>query len=190
MAELYRPVQPGRANAMIVQRHRRSGACRAASARRRTRGRPPRDADGAAHARRLRSGAPSPAPHQHDCRRDGPRGPGPGVGRHLRPRLVRRRIADQGDRASGWRSARAQDRSCGCCCGIVSGAGSPARAIGLIGGWPAGRAFAGDPFYLQPLDVAAYVSTGVTLLSAASLAAILPAWRIVRRDPLRALRDE
>ena len=68
--------------------------------------------------------------------------------------------------------------------------GAVGAILGLVGGWPAGRAFAGEPFYLQPLDLAAYASAGVTLLVTASVAALLPTWRTLRRDPLRALRHE
>jgi macrolide transport system ATP-binding/permease protein len=68
--------------------------------------------------------------------------------------------------------------------------GAVGAVLGLAGSWPASRAFAGAPLYVQPLDSAAYVSAGATLLVAASIAALLPAWRTLRQDPLRALRHE
>jgi ABC-type antimicrobial peptide transport system permease subunit len=68
--------------------------------------------------------------------------------------------------------------------------GATGAVLGLAGGWPAGRAFAGAPFYVDPLDLAGYVSAIATLLVAASIAALLPAWRTLRQDPLRALRHE
>jgi hypothetical protein len=43
---------------------------------------------------------------------------------------------------------------------------------------------------VQPLDFAAYVSASAALVFAASIAALLPAWRTLRQDPLRALRQE
>lgn len=68
--------------------------------------------------------------------------------------------------------------------------GAVGALLGLAAGWPAGRAFAGAPFYVQPLDLTAYVSAGAALLVAASIAALLPAYRALSQDPLRALRYE
>jgi ABC-type antimicrobial peptide transport system permease subunit len=62
--------------------------------------------------------------------------------------------------------------------------------LGLAGGWPAGRAFAGEPFYVQSLDLGAYASAAGILIVAASIAAMLPAWRTLRGNPLGALRHE
>jgi putative ABC transport system permease protein len=62
--------------------------------------------------------------------------------------------------------------------------------VGLAGGWPAGRTFAGAPFYLQHLDLAAYASVGVIFVVTGIIAAFVPAWRALRRDPLQALRHE
>ena len=61
-------------------------------------------------------------------------------------------------------------------------------SLGLAGGWPAGTLFAGEPFYLQPLDLTAYTAAALIFLIAGSTAALLPTFRTLRRDPLRALR--
>jgi predicted permease len=60
--------------------------------------------------------------------------------------------------------------------------------LGLAGGWATGHVFAGDPFYLKPLDVLPYASATLTLCLSASAAALLPAIQVLRTDPLRALR--
>ncbi len=46
---------------------------------------------------------------------------------------------------------------------LVSGAAG--LVVGLAGGWPAGKAFAGSPFYLRPLDPAAYGLVTILLLA-------------------------
>jgi predicted permease len=61
---------------------------------------------------------------------------------------------------------------------------------GLAAGWLLGRAFAGAPFHLRPLDPAAYAAVTTLLLAATSGSALLPVWRTLREDPLRALRHE
>jgi len=63
-------------------------------------------------------------------------------------------------------------------------------ALGLAGGWPAGSVFAGDPFYLQPSDAPAYAAAAALVLIAGSVAALLPAFRTLRADPLQALKHE
>jgi len=68
--------------------------------------------------------------------------------------------------------------------------GGVGAVFGLAGGWLAVKAFAGEPFYLQSIDFTTYASAGATLLAASSIAALVPAWRTLRRDPVRALRQE
>jgi predicted permease len=62
--------------------------------------------------------------------------------------------------------------------------------VGLAAGWPAGKAFAGAPYYLQGLDLAAYASVGAILFVTGIIAALVPAWRTLHHDPLGALRHE
>ncbi len=61
---------------------------------------------------------------------------------------------------------------------------------GLAAGFPLGRALAGSPFYLDPLDAWAYGLATATFLGAGAVAALLPAWRLLRGNPLHALRHE
>jgi hypothetical protein len=68
--------------------------------------------------------------------------------------------------------------------------GALGMSLGLAGGWPAGAALAGEPFYVQAVDVPAYVAAALIFLAAGSVAALLPTLRTLRRDPLRALRHE
>jgi ABC-type antimicrobial peptide transport system permease subunit len=63
-------------------------------------------------------------------------------------------------------------------------------AIGLITGWLLARVFAGEPFYLQPLDPATYGLVILLFLATTSGAALLPVWRALRKDPRHALRHE
>jgi ABC-type antimicrobial peptide transport system permease subunit len=62
--------------------------------------------------------------------------------------------------------------------------------IGLAAGFPLGRALAGSPFYLNALDAWAYGLAAATALVARAVAAFRPAWRMLRADPLHALRHE
>jgi predicted permease len=68
--------------------------------------------------------------------------------------------------------------------------GAVGLVVGLAGGWPFGTALAGAPFYLRRLDVAAYASIGVILVVTGVFAAFLPAWRTVSNDPFGPLRGE
>lgn len=66
-------------------------------------------------------------------------------------------------------------------CGIVLGA--------VIGMW-AGRFLEGHPFYLNATDPAAPMTSAWILILSSGLAAILPARRALRIDPMQALRHE
>jgi len=67
-------------------------------------------------------------------------------------------------------------------------AGVAGATLGLGGGWLVGRLFAGDPLYLEPLNLSPYVAAVVILALSACAAAIWPAIRLLRADPLKALR--
>jgi ABC-type lipoprotein release transport system permease subunit len=55
---------------------------------------------------------------------------------------------------------------------------------------PVGRAFEGDPFYLDSQDTLAHAAAMLALFAAGGLAALLPTLRALRGDPLQALRHE
>ena len=61
-------------------------------------------------------------------------------------------------------------------------------ALGLGGGWTVGSLFAGQPLYVQPNDTLPYVAATITLALSATVAALWPAIRLIRTDPLKALR--
>ena len=63
-------------------------------------------------------------------------------------------------------------------------------ALGLAGGAILTRLFSGAPFYLEPRDPAAYGAAIAVLATTTAVAAMLPAWRALRANPLRALRQE
>jgi predicted permease len=63
-------------------------------------------------------------------------------------------------------------------------------ATGLIAAATAGSLMAGEPFYLQPLDPGVYAAALALVGAAGAAAAMLPAARVLRADPLRALRHE
>jgi predicted permease len=67
----------------------------------------------------------------------------------------------------------------------TSGAGA---ALGLAGGSIAGHLFAGQPLYLDARDVLPYAAAAALLALSAGCAALWPAIRLLRADPLRALR--
>jgi ABC-type antimicrobial peptide transport system permease subunit len=74
---------------------------------------------------------------------------------------------------------------------IVGGAMTTAvlgLAPGLAGGWLVGRLLSGEPFYVEPIDAWPYLGAGLLLLLSSAAAAAWPAWRVLRADPLKALR--
>jgi hypothetical protein len=71
---------------------------------------------------------------------------------------------------------------------LVNGIGGV--GLGLAGSWAAGKAFAGEPFHLQPLDVRDYILVAFIFLSIAAVAALLPVARTLSQDPLRTLKHE
>jgi len=62
--------------------------------------------------------------------------------------------------------------------------------LGIAGAVPVGKLLEDDPFNLRAADTAAYASAFVVFALVGGLAALVPAWRVVRFDPLRALRHE
>jgi ABC-type antimicrobial peptide transport system permease subunit len=60
--------------------------------------------------------------------------------------------------------------------------------FGLGGGWMVGRLFAGQPLYIEPHDAWPYAGAAITLALSATAAGLWPAIRVLRTDPLRALR--
>jgi putative ABC transport system permease protein len=63
-------------------------------------------------------------------------------------------------------------------------------ACGLLLAIPAGIALSGEPFYVQRVDPTAYaLALGVFAL-AATLAACLPTFRVLKNDPIRSLRHD
>lgn len=67
-------------------------------------------------------------------------------------------------------------------------------AIGVVAGFvlaiPVGRALSGEPFYLQTVDPAAFVSALAIFTAAAAVAALWPALATVRSNPIEALRHQ
>jgi ABC-type lipoprotein release transport system permease subunit len=43
---------------------------------------------------------------------------------------------------------------------------------------------------VEPLDATVFLAVPIILLAVSSLACLLPAWRVSRLDPIRALRNE
>jgi predicted permease len=62
--------------------------------------------------------------------------------------------------------------------------------LGLTGGMAAAKMIRNLLFGVQPLDVSVFVVVTMILLSVASAACLLPAWRASRVDPMMALRAE
>jgi hypothetical protein len=62
--------------------------------------------------------------------------------------------------------------------------------LGIAAAVPVGRLLENDPFNLRSTDAVAHVAAFVIFALAGGLAALLPAWRVVRFDPLQALRHE
>jgi predicted permease len=63
-------------------------------------------------------------------------------------------------------------------------------AAGLVLAIPAGRALAGEPFYLENADPAVFVSALVILATAGGVAAVWPALATLRNNPVDALRHQ
>ncbi len=99
--------------------------------------------------------------------------------------VATRRVKEIGIRLALGASSLAAVRT------IVGGAVTTAALgalPGLGGGWLVGRLLAGEPFYAEPMDGWPYVGAALALLLAAGSAAAWPAWRLLRADPIRALR--
>ena len=62
--------------------------------------------------------------------------------------------------------------------------------LGAAGGSMLTRTLSGAPFYLEPRDPTAYAAAAGVLALTGAIAAILPAWRTLRANPLAALRQE
>jgi putative ABC transport system permease protein len=61
---------------------------------------------------------------------------------------------------------------------------------GLAGGVAATRLIRDLLYGVKPLDVGVFISVAIVLLTVASAACLLPAWRASRLDPVQALRNE
>lgn len=72
---------------------------------------------------------------------------------------------------------------------VLSPVGS-GMIVGLLAAIPAGYALSGEPFYVQRVDPTAYALALGTFAFAALLAAMLPALRAIRGDPIRSLRHD
>lgn len=62
--------------------------------------------------------------------------------------------------------------------------------LGLAVAVPVGRALSAGPFYLESVDPAVFALAATAFLLAGGAAALLPAVRVLRADPIRALRHE
>lgn len=60
--------------------------------------------------------------------------------------------------------------------------------IGLLLAIPAGLALRSDPFYLESADPVAFVASLAVFGAAGAVAALWPAYQVLRRNPVRALR--
>ena len=63
-------------------------------------------------------------------------------------------------------------------------------AIGLVGGWAASRLFTSVVFGISGNEPRLYLVVAATLAATSVVAALIPAWRASRVDPLAALRSE
>jgi ABC-type antimicrobial peptide transport system permease subunit len=62
--------------------------------------------------------------------------------------------------------------------------------FGLVGGFAATRLMVSLLYGVSPLDAAAWLLATLALVAAAAAAAVVPAWRATRSDPLVAMRVE
>jgi predicted permease len=62
--------------------------------------------------------------------------------------------------------------------------------LGLLGSVWAGRLLAGQLYHVSPFDLAAFLGATTVLLAVAAAAALVPAWRAARVDPVAALRHD
>jgi ABC-type antimicrobial peptide transport system permease subunit len=61
-------------------------------------------------------------------------------------------------------------------------------ALGVGAAGPIGKALTAGPIQLNPFDPAAYAAALVVFLAAALLAALWPAFRVIKADPIQSLR--
>ena len=62
--------------------------------------------------------------------------------------------------------------------------------IGLVLAIPAGLVLRGEPFYLENVDPIAFGAALALFASAGAVAALWPAYLVLRRNPIEALRAE
>jgi putative ABC transport system permease protein len=62
--------------------------------------------------------------------------------------------------------------------------------VGLLGAWGLSRVMAGLLYGVQPRDPLTFLLAPVVLMTAAVGAALVPAWRATRVDPVEAIRSE
>jgi ABC-type antimicrobial peptide transport system permease subunit len=62
--------------------------------------------------------------------------------------------------------------------------------LGLAGAAVAGRSLQSLLFGVPPLDLVTYISSGLAIVAVGGIAALVPALRAARIDPVRALRTE
>jgi ABC-type antimicrobial peptide transport system permease subunit len=62
--------------------------------------------------------------------------------------------------------------------------------LGLAGAAAAGRSLQSLLFGVPPLDLATYAISGIAIITIGGIAALMPALRAARIDPVRALRTE
>ncbi len=65
-----------------------------------------------------------------------------------------------------------------------------ALTLGVLGAYAAARLMSSALFAIQPFDPVSYAAATVALGVIAALAAVVPARRAMRVDPLRALRAD
>jgi ABC-type antimicrobial peptide transport system permease subunit len=63
-------------------------------------------------------------------------------------------------------------------------------AAGLAGFWAVSRVFADLVYGVAPFDPATVVGAGLVLVGVAIAASAWPAWRAVRLEPMKALREQ
>jgi predicted permease len=62
--------------------------------------------------------------------------------------------------------------------------------VGVAASLPLGKAFEGEPFYLNSQDTLAHAAATLILVAAGGIAALAPTLRALRNDPLQTLRHE